>query len=71
MEEIAIEILKDSPIAVALIVCMFLFLRAMQSRDKMFTEAIQCNERALDSLAKAVARLEVTVERVQKVLDEG
>lgn len=66
MEEIVIEFLKESPMALALITCMYLFLKAMRERDSMFTNAIEANERALDSLQKAVARLEIMVEKLNK-----
>lgn len=66
MDNIAGELLKESPIALALITSMYLFLRAMTARDKMFTEALSSNERALDALQKAVTRLECMVEKLEK-----
>lgn len=66
MDNIAGELLKESPIALALITSMYLFLRAMTARDKMFTEALSSNERALDALQMAVTRLECMVEKLEK-----
>ena len=71
METIFIEVLKDSPIAIALIICVRIFLKAMKERDTMFTNAIEANERALSSLSTAVPRLELTVEKIISQLDEG
>ena len=66
MEDLTRVLLKESPIALALIASMYLFLRAMTARDKMFTEALSSNERALDALQKAVTRLECMVEKLEK-----
>lgn len=70
MESVFVELLKESPIAIALIISMYLFLRAMQARDKMFTDALGSNERALDALQKAVTRLECMVEKLSKKVED-
>ena len=63
MESVFVELLKESPIAIALIISMYLFLRAMQARDK-------CLQTLLDALQKAVTRLECMVEKLSKKVED-